>query len=99
MAGEMVEAATRHIKILENLKFGDIIVSLKGSDNIVTRQAYLSFAKRFNYPLHVGITEAGPGLNGAIKSAVGIGSILLEGIGDTIRVSVSDEPVQKVKVA
>ncbi|OGD84872.1 4-hydroxy-3-methylbut-2-en-1-yl diphosphate synthase [Candidatus Curtissbacteria bacterium RBG_13_40_7] len=99
IARVMVESATRHIKILEDLKFTSIIVSLKGSNNIVTRQAYLSFARRFDYPLHVGITEAGPGTSGAIKSAVGIGSILSEGIGDTIRVSVSDEPVKQVKIA
>lgn len=95
----MVESATRHIKILENLKFKSIVVSLKGSDNILTRDAYLLFAKRFNYPLHVGITEAGTFPNGAIKSAVGIGSILSEKIGDTIRVSITDSPENQVKIA
>jgi len=95
----MVESATRHIKILEDLKFNDIVVSLKGSDNIITREAYLLFAKRFGYSLHVGITESGTSINGIIKSAVGIGSILSEGIGDTIRVSISADPKDQVKVA
>src|SRR3990167_10747689 len=94
----MIESATRHIKILEGLKFYDIVVSLKGSDVPLTREAYLLFAKRFNYPLHVGITEAGTLWSGSIKSAVGIGSILAEGIGNTIRVSISDDPKEQVKV-
>lgn len=94
----MIESATRHIKILESLKFYNIVVSLKGSDNVFTKQAYMLFAKRFNYPLHVGITEAGILWGGTIKSAVGIGSILSEGIGDTIRVSIADDPKEQVKV-
>lgn len=94
----MLESATRHIKILEDLKFNNIVVSLKGSDAVITRQAYLLFAKRYDYPLHVGITEAGTLFTGSIKSAVGIGSILAEGIGDTIRVSIADDPVEQVKV-
>lgn len=98
VARVMIESATRHIKILEDLKFYDIVVSLKGSDVPLTREAYLLFAKRFNYPLHVGITEAGTLWSGSIKSAVGIGSILAEGLGNTIRVSVSDEPKEQVKV-
>src|SRR3989339_925674 len=99
IARVMIESATRSIKILEDLKFENIVVSLKGSDNVVTREAYISFAKRFDYPLHVGITESGPSIAGAVKSAVGIGSILAEGIGDTIRVSVSDSPQSQVKIA
>src|SRR3972149_12110195 len=95
----MIESATRHIRILEDLKFSNIVVSLKGSDNVLTREAHLLFAKRFNYPLHVGITEAGTLASGTIKSAVGIGSILSEGIGDTIRVSISADPKEQVKVA
>lgn len=94
----MIESATRHIRILEDLKFFNIVVSLKGSDNVITRQAYMLFAKRFVYPLHVGITEAGMLWAGTIKSAVGIGSILAEGIGDTIRVSIADDPREQVKV-
>lgn len=99
VARVMVESATRHIKILEDLKFFDIVVSLKGSDVNITKDAHLLFAKRFKYPLHVGVTEAGPSLSGIIKSSVGIGSILSEGIGDTIRVSISDKPQEQVKVA
>ena len=98
IARVMIESATRHIKILESLKFYNTVVSLKGSDNVVTRQAYMLFAKRFDYPLHVGITEAGTLWAGTIKSAVGIGSILAEGIGDTVRVSIADEPREQVKV-
>ena len=94
----MVESATRHIKILENLKFYNTVVSLKGSDNTLTIKAYKDFAKRYNYPLHLGITEAGTLRTGSIKSAVGIGSILSAGIGDTIRVSVSDDPREQVKI-
>ncbi len=94
----MLESATRHIKILEDLKFYDIVISLKGSDVNITKEAHLLFASRFNYPLHVGITEAGPVWSGTIKSAVGIGSILSEGIGDTIRVSISGDPQEQVRI-
>ncbi|MBI2327587.1 flavodoxin-dependent (E)-4-hydroxy-3-methylbut-2-enyl-diphosphate synthase [Candidatus Curtissbacteria bacterium] len=94
----MVESATRHIKILESLKFYNIVVSLKGDNPVIAREAYILFAKRYNYPLHVGITEAGTLWAGSIKSAVGIGSILAEGIGDTIRVSIADDPREQVKV-
>lgn len=94
----MVESATRHIRILEDLKFFNIVVSLKGDNPIFAKQAYMTFAKRFNYPLHVGITEAGTRWAGTVKSAVGIGSILSEGIGDTIRVSLADDPKEQVKV-
>jgi len=99
VARVMLESATRQIKILEDLKFYDIVVSLKGSDPVITREAHLMFAKRFNYPLHVGITEAGPSLAGIVKSAVGIGSILAEGVGDTIRVSTTSSPLDQVKIA
>jgi len=98
VARVMVESATRHIKILENLKFYEIVVSLKGSDVNITREAHLLFAKRFSYPLHVGITEAGPSLSGIVKSSVGIGSILAEGIGDTIRVSTTGDPKDQVRI-
>ncbi len=94
----MVESATRHVKILEDLKFHDIVVSLKGDNPVLAREAYMLFAKRFNYPLHVGITEAGTLWSGTVKSSVGIGSILSEGIGDTIRVSIADDPKEQVKV-
>jgi (E)-4-hydroxy-3-methylbut-2-enyl-diphosphate synthase len=98
IARVMVESATRSIKVLEGLKFNDIVVSLKGSDVNIIKDAYMLFAQRFNYPLHVGLTEAGPSLKGVVKSAVGIGSILSEGIGDTIRVSISEDPIEQVKV-
>lgn len=94
----MIESATRHIKILEDLKFYNIVVSLKGDNATFAKQAYMLFAKRYNYPLHVGITEAGTLWAGTVKSAVGIGSILSEGIGDTIRVSIADDPKEQVKV-
>ncbi len=93
----MVESATRHVKLLEELKFFNIVVSLKGDNPVIAREAYMLFAKRFNYPLHVGITEAGTLWAGTVKSAVGIGSILAEGIGDTIRVSIADDPKEQVK--
>lgn len=94
----MVESATRHVKILEELKFYNIVVSLKGDNPTLAREAYMLFAKRFNYPLHVGITEAGTLWAGTVKSAVGIGAILSQGIGDTIRVSIADDPKEQVKV-
>lgn len=94
----MVKSAERNIKILEDLDFFDIVVSLKGSNVTTTIEAYELFSKRFNYPLHVGITEAGTLESGSIKSAVGIGSILSKGIGDTIRVSLSADPIEEVKV-
>ena len=95
----MIESAIRNIKILENLDFYDIIVSLKASDVLKTIEAYKLFSERSNYPLHLGITEAGSKFTGTINSSVGIGSLLLNGIGDTIRVSLSDKPEEEVKVA
>jgi (E)-4-hydroxy-3-methylbut-2-enyl-diphosphate synthase len=94
----MMESAVRNIDILEKLKFYNTIVSLKCSDCRIAGEAYKLFAERFDYPLHVGITEAGPSVAGVIKSAVGIGSILADGIGDTIRVSLSSDPKEQVKV-
>lgn len=94
----MLKSAERNIKLLENLDFFDIVVSLKGSNVPTTIAAYELFAKHFDYPTHVGITESGTLWNGSIKSAVGIGSILARGIGDTIRVSLSADPVEEVKV-
>lgn len=95
----MVEAAERHINILEELDFHDIKVSLKASDVIKTIEAYRLFSKKYDYPLHVGITETGPAPEGVVKSAIGIGSLLLEGIGDTIRVSLTESPILEVEVA
>jgi len=94
----MLKSAERNIKILEELDFFDIVVSLKGSDVPTTVEAYELFSKEFDYPVHVGITEAGTLENGSIKSAVGIGSVLSRGIGDTLRVSLSADPMEEVKV-
>lgn len=94
----MLEAAGRHISILENLDFHDIKVSLKAHDVQLTIQAYRAMAAAYDYPLHVGITEAGTVNTGIIKSAVGIGTLLAEGIGDTLRVSLTGNPVNEVKV-
>jgi len=94
----MIESAARNINILEKLKFNNIVVSLKCSDPFIAKNTYKLFADRYNYPLHVGITEAGPSTSGIVKSAVGIGSILSDGIGDTIRVSLSSDPKEQVKV-
>jgi (E)-4-hydroxy-3-methylbut-2-enyl-diphosphate synthase len=93
----MLKSAERNIKLLESLDFKNIVVSLKGSDVQTTIEAYELFSEYFDYPTHVGITEAGTLWNGALKSAVGIGSILSRGIGDTIRVSLSANPVEEVK--
>jgi (E)-4-hydroxy-3-methylbut-2-enyl-diphosphate synthase len=98
-AKALVESAGRHIKILEDLKFTSIKVSLKASDVMKTVEAYRLFSKKFRYPLHIGISEAGPAFSGTIKSAVGLGILLSEGIGDTIRVSLTADPVEEVKVA
>jgi (E)-4-hydroxy-3-methylbut-2-enyl-diphosphate synthase len=95
----LVESAAEHIAVLESLDFRDIKVSLKASNVLTTVEAYRLFAKKFNYPLHIGISEAGPSFTGIIKSSVGLGILLSEGIGDTIRVSLSADPVQEVRVA
>lgn len=95
----LVESAAGHIRILEDLKFTSIKVSLKASDVPKTIEAYRLFSKKFKYPLHIGISEAGPAFSGTIKSAVGLGILLSEGIGDTIRVSLTADPVEEVKVA
>ena len=95
----MVESAMKHVKILEELDFHDIVISLKSSNTMLTIKAYELASKTFPYPLHVGVTEAGTALGGTIKSALGIGTLLYEGIGNTIRVSLSDDPVEEIKVA
>lgn len=94
----MVKSAQRHIKILENLNFHEIVVSLKASDAPRTIEAYRLFSKKYDYPLHLGVTEAGTPWTGTIKSAIGMGTLLAEGIGDTIRVSLTGDPVEEVKV-
>ena len=95
----MVESAMKHVKILEDLDFHDIVISLKSSNTTLTIKAYELASKTFPYPLHVGVTEAGTALGGTIKSSLGIGTLLYEGIGNTIRVSLSDDPVEEIKVA
>lgn len=95
----MVESAMKHVKILEDLDFHDIVISLKSSNTMLTIKAYELASKTFPYPLHVGVTEAGTALGGTIKSSLGIGTLLYEGIGNTIRVSLSDHPVEEIKVA
>ncbi len=94
----MVESALRHIEILENMNFSDIVVSLKSSDVLSNILAYKMMALKVDYPLHLGITEAGTLINGTVKSSVGLGILLYEGIGDTIRVSLTGEPSDEVKV-
>ena len=98
-AEALVEAAWRHIHILEELGYRNIKISLKAHDVPLTIAAYRLLAAQCDYPLHVGITEAGTVNSGIIKSAVGIGTLLSEGIGDTIRVSLTGDPVNEVKVA
>ena len=98
-AEALVEAAWRHIHILEELDYRNIKISLKAHDVPLTIAAYRLLAAQCDYPLHVGITEAGTVNSGIIKSAVGIGTLLAEGIGDTIRVSLTGDPVNEVKVA
>ena len=95
----MIESAMKHVKILEDLDFHDIVISLKSSNTMLTIKAYELASKTFPYPLHIGGTEAGTALGGTIKSALGIGTLLYEGIGNTIRVSLSDDPVEEIKVA
>ncbi len=95
----MVESAQRHIRILEDLDFQDIIISLKASDVRRTVAAYRLLSELVDYPLHLGVTEAGTAFSGSIKSAIGLGILLHEGIGDTIRVSLAAEPQEEVRVA
>lgn len=98
-AEALVESAMQHVEILEALDFHDIKISLKAHDVPMTIEAYELMSQRVDYPLHLGITEAGTPKSGIIKSAVGIGSLLAEGIGDTIRVSLTGDPAVEVKVA
>jgi (E)-4-hydroxy-3-methylbut-2-enyl-diphosphate synthase len=97
-AEAMVESASEHIKILEELDFEQIVVSLKASNVELMVKAYRAFSKKYNYPLHLGVTEAGGELSSSVKSSMGIGSLLLDGIGDTIRVSMTSESEEEVKV-
>ena len=94
----LVESAQRNIKILEDEDFFNLKVSVKSSDVFLSISAYKQLSKVTDYPLHLGITEAGSFLPGSIKSSIGLGSLLLDGIGDTIRISLSDNPVEEVKI-
>lgn len=94
----MVDSALGHVQILEELGFRDIVISLKASDVRTTIEAYRLLSQKVDYPLHVGITEAGTVWSGTIKSAVGIGTLLAEGIGDTLRVSLTGPPSEEVRV-
>ena len=96
LSEKMVLSALGHIKILEDLNFDLIKVSLKSSDVLTTIEAYRSIAEKIPYPLHLGVTEAGTLKSGLIKSAVGLGTLLAEGIGDTIRVSLTENPIEEV---
>ena len=98
-AEAMVESAKRHVEILENLDFHDYAISLKASNLDLCISAYEKAAETFKCPLHLGITESGTEFSGTIKSSIGLGVLLRQGIGDTIRVSLSDDPVKEIKVA
>ena len=95
----LVESAIRNISILEDEDFFNFKISVKSSDVFLAIAAYKQLSKKIEYPLHLGITESGSFVPGSVKSSIGIGSLLLEGIGDTIRVSLSDDPVKEVKIA
>lgn len=95
----LVESALRNVKILEDLDFFDIVISIKSSNVQMMIEAYRLIADKCDYPLHLGVTESGTVFKGTIKSSVGIGTLLAEGIGDTIRVSLTSDPVEEIKVA
>ena len=94
----MVESGLRHIRILEDLNYPEIKISLKASDPLMMIEAYRMLADKVDYPFHLGVTEAGTPTVGTIKSAVGLGTLLAEGVGDTIRVSLAADPVEEVRV-
>ena len=94
----LVESALRNIRIIEDMDFSNFKISVKSSDVFLSIAAYKLLSEKTHYPLHLGITEAGSFLPGSIKSSIGFGSLLLDGIGDTIRVSLSDDPIEEIKV-
>ena len=98
-ADGMVESAMYHINLLEKNGFNDIVVSLKASNVKMMVEAYRKISKLIDYPLHLGVTEAGTAFQGTVKSAIGIGALLVDGIGDTIRVSLTEDQVEEIKVA
>lgn len=95
----LVASALRHVEILDELNFSDIVISLKASDIRLTVESYRLLSKTVPHPLHLGITEAGTHFTGTVKSAIGIGILLYDGIGSTIRVSLTDDPVEEIKAA
>ncbi len=95
----LVKSAMKHVRILEEFDFHDIIISIKASDVPMSIETYTLLSENCNYPIHLGITEAGTVWGGTIKSAVGIGAILSMGIGDTVRVSLTGDPVEEVRAA
>jgi len=95
----LVESALKHVKILEDLDFYDIVISIKSSDVTMMIEAYRLMATKCDYPLHLGVTESGTPFRGTIKSSIGLGTLLAEGIGDTVRVSLTSDPIEEVKVA
>ena len=99
LAEALINSALEQCNLLESYGFKDIKVSLKASDVLTTVTAYQKFAKNTNYPLHLGVTEAGTPFHSTVKSSIGIGSLLLDGIGDTIRVSVTGNPIEEIKIA
>ncbi len=94
----LVDSAIRNIKILEDLDFFNFKISVKSSDVFLSVKAYRELSKKTDYPLHLGITEAGSFVPGSIKSSIGLGNLLMDGIGDTIRISLSDDPIEEIKV-
>src|SRR5215467_14765002 len=98
-AGALVEAALEEVRLLERLDYRDFKISVKSSSVPVMIQAYQRLSERVPYPLHLGVTEAGPAFTGTVKSSIGIGALLAQGIGDTIRVSLTADPVEEVRVA
>ena len=94
----LVESALRNIKIIEDMDFSNFKISVKSSDVFLSIAAYKLLSEKTDYPLHLGITEAGSYLPGSIKTSIGFGSLLLDGIGDTVRVSLSDDPIEEIKV-
>lgn len=97
-AEALVESAMNHIKILEDVNFNNIVISIKSSRVPMMLESYRLMSQKTDYPLHLGVTEAGTSWRGTIKSSIGIGALLSEGIGDTIRVSLTSEPVEEIKV-
>lgn len=95
----LVESALRHVKILEELNFYDIVISIKSSNVKMMIDSYRLMSESCDYPLHLGVTESGTTFRGTIKSSIGIGTLLAEGIGDTIRVSLTSDPIEEIKVA